>query len=565
MRASSRSFFSAHGRNTVSALESRFRRWPCFALGLLFSLACALAAEQEPAHADAEGDIATAPVELDGRVLFRVRGASSYPAAERARLIGDRVEAVAADRTVPVDSLRAVERDGTSRIQVGQTTIVVIVDADAHLEQVDRVQLAQAHLHRIREAIVAYRSARSVKARAAAVAMSLGATLLLAIAVAAILRAWRLADQALARRVDTRTGTIAIRSLRLTPADRIWSAARGALAAARTAGLIVSVLAYLGFVLARFPETRALAQSLFGFVMAPLRSIGSAAVRSIPDVAFLVVLFFVFRVVLGLTRVFFDAVEHRSVTFPSFQPDWAQPTYRAVRLALIAFALVMAFPYIPGSNSAAFQGISIFLGVLLSLGSSSAIANIVAGYMLIYRRAFKVGDRIKIGQSLGDVIETRLQVTHLRSPKNEELIIPNSQILSADVVNYSSLARVQGLILHTEVGIGYDVSWRHVEAMLLAAADRTPGLLSQPRPFVLEKRLAEFAVIYELNVATVNAKAMGRLYAALHRNILDVFNEHGVQIMTPAYENDPEAPKVVPPNDRLAAPAGSSGRRRAKG
>jgi small-conductance mechanosensitive channel len=289
--------------------------------------------------------------------------------------------------------------------------------------------------------------------------------------------------------------------------------------------------------------------------MTPLRTTASAAVRSIPDVVFLAVLFFVFRMLLGLTRLFFEAIEEGAVTFAGFQPDWAQPTYRAVRLALIAFALVMAFPYIPGSNSAAFQGVSIFLGVLLSLGSSSAIANIVAGYMLIYRRAFKVGDRIKIGQSLGDVIETRLQVTHLRSPKNEELIIPNSQILSADVVNYSSLARARGLILHTEVGIGYDVSWRQVEAMLLAAADRTPGLLAQPRPFVLEKRLAEFAVIYELNVYCANASAMGRLYAALHRNILDLFNEHGVQIMTPAYEGDPPEPKVVPRERWHATPS----------
>jgi len=531
---------------------------------LLFWLACSAAASREPAHTEVESDIATAPVELDGRVLFRVRGVSSLPAEERARLIHDKVAALAANRAIPIDSLQVVEGHGATRIQAGDTPIMSVIDADARLEEVGRTALSQVHLLRIREAITAYRSARSVKSRAIAVAGSLAATLLLAIAVVAILRAWRVADRSLVRRSETRTGAIEIRSLKLIHADRIWTAARGLLAAARTAALIVSVLVYLGFVLAQFPETRALSKSLVGLVMTPLRTTASATVRSIPDVVFLAVLFFVFRMLLGLTRLFFEAIEEGAVTFAGFQPDWAQPTYRAVRLALIAFALVMAFPYIPGSNSAAFQGVSIFLGVLLSLGSSSAIANIVAGYMLIYRRAFKVGDRIKIGQSLGDVIETRLQVTHLRSPKNEELIIPNSQILSADVVNYSSMARSRGLILHTEVGIGYDVSWRQVEAMLLAAADRTPGLLAQPRPFVLEKRLAEFAVIYELNAYCANAGAMGRLYAALHRNILDLFNEHGVQIMTPAYENDPKTPKVVPPTDRSAARAAVQAPRSAK-
>ena len=191
----------------------------------------------------------------------------------------------------------------------------------------------------------------------------------------------------------------------------------------------------------------------------------------------------------------------------------------------MAFGLIVAYPYIPGSESAAFKGISLFMGVVFSLGSSTAIANIVAGYLMTYRRAFKVGDRVKIGTSVGDVIETRLQVTHLRSPKNEELIIPNSQILTGEVLNYSSLARSDGLILHTEVGIGYETPWRQVEAMLLMAAERTSGVTMEFPPFILETRLADFAVIYELNVHCRNAHRMMEIYAELHRNILDVFNE----------------------------------------
>jgi small-conductance mechanosensitive channel len=215
----------------------------------------------------------------------------------------------------------------------------------------------------------------------------------------------------------------------------------------------------------------------------------------------------------------------------------------------------VAYPYIPGSESDAFKGVSLFLGIVFSLGSSSAISNIIAGYMMTYRRAFKVGDRVKIGEAVGDVMQMRLQVTHLRSLKNEEIVIPNSQILAGEVLNYSSLARTHGLILHTEVGIGYETAWRQVEAMLLAAAERTPGLERDPRPFVHMKKLGDFAVTYELNVYCKDVKEMNALYTALHRNVLDVFNEYGVQIMTPAYEGDPAEPKVVPRQDWYAAPA----------
>jgi small-conductance mechanosensitive channel len=261
------------------------------------------------------------------------------------------------------------------------------------------------------------------------------------------------------------------------------------------------------------------------------------------------------RYLLRVLRLFFDAISRGGVALQGFEPEWATPSYRLVRLAVIIFTAVVAYPYIPGSGSEAFKGISIFLGVMFSIGSSSFISNIVAGYALIYRRAFKLGDRVKIDDVVGDVVQTRLQVTHLRSLKGEEVIIPNSLILNSKVVNYSSLAGKHGLILHTTVGIGYEIAWRKVEAMLLAAAERTRGLAHEPTAFVLQKELGDFAITYELNVYCNDAQAMTSLYTALHRNILDVFNEHGVQIMTPAYEGDPAQPKIVPKEQWFAASA----------
>jgi small-conductance mechanosensitive channel len=534
----------------------RFAAVPALVLILGLTAAGRLSA-QDAAEPAAEAEIPTAPVDLDGVVVFRVRGVSSLPAAARAALIRDRLVAVAADAAVPVATLRLVD-DGVSpitRIAAGETTLVTLIDADAQVEQIARRALATIHLQRISQAITEYRDARSPAALRRNARDGLVATLVFALAAVAV---WRFAagtDRFLTRRLQTRIHTVGIQSFELMRAERIWAVLRSGLLALRTLTLVVMGIAWLGFVLARFPATRGLSRDMAAFAFAPLQVIGAGIAANIPSLVFLVVLFFVLRVTLRLIHLFFDAIERRRVTLASFDPEWAQPTYKIVRVAIIAFGLIVAYPYIPGSQSAAFRGVSLFIGVVFSLGSSSAVSNIIAGYMMTYRRAFKVGDRIKVGDTMGDVIEMRLQVTHLRSIKNEEIIVPNSQILAGEVLNYSSLARGQGLILHTQVGIGYETPWRQVEALLLLAAARTPGVSQEPRPFVLEKALGDFAVTYEINVYCKNVQAMGQLYAELHRQILDVFNEYGIQIMTPAYEGDPETPKIVRQKDWYAAPA----------
>jgi small-conductance mechanosensitive channel len=319
--------------------------------------------------------------------------------------------------------------------------------------------------------------------------------------------------------------------------------------------ILVLLFIWLEYVLARFPWTRGTGARLLELVLGPLGTLVAGLVRSIPDLVFLAILFVLTRYTLKLTRLFFSSVGRGEVTIEGFEPEWADATYRLIRVAIVAFALVVAYPYIPGSGTEAFKGISIFMGILFSLGASSAVSNMIAGYLMTYRRAFRVGDRVKIGGADGFVSEMRLQATHLRTIKNEEVVIPNSTILGNEVVNYSSLARKEGLILHTTVGIGYGTPWRQVEAMLLLAAKRTAGLMPEPAPFVRQLALGDFAVTYEINAYCSDPLEMGALYSALHRNILDVFNEYGVQIMTPAYEGDPEQPKVVPQEQWFTAPA----------
>jgi small-conductance mechanosensitive channel len=510
---------------------------------------------QPPASAGGEAEVSTAPVVIDGDTLFRVRGVSSVPAAERATQIQQRVVAIAADPTIAVDSIQAIESNGATRIVAGERPLMMVFDADASVDEVPRTDLAYAHVLVFRKTISEYREARSESARRRYVINALIATVALIIAVALLLWLWRSFERFANRRLQARIHSVEIQSFEVMRAERIWSTLRGGFLAVRTIALAAVTLIYVGYVLGQFPLTRGFSRNMFSLALAPLQVIGQGILDHIPSLVFLIVLYLVIRVLLRMTRLFFEAVERGTITLENFDREWALPTYKILRLAIVAFGLIVAYPYIPGSDSAAFKGVSVFIGILFSLGSSNAIANVIAGYMMTYRRAFKVGDRVRIGDAVGDVVETRLLVTHLRSLKNEELVIPNSQILSDLVLNYSSLARTRGLILHTEVGIGYETPWRQVEALLLMAAERTPGLVRDPQPFVLEKRLGDFAVTYELNVFCQNVPAMTQLYAALHRNILDVFNEFGVQIMTPAYEGDPETPKVVAIKDWHLAPA----------
>jgi small-conductance mechanosensitive channel len=513
---------------------------------------------QDTTTVDYDGDVAVAPVELDGSALFTVRGVSSLPAAERARVIQERLVSIASDPAISIDSLHLVELDNATRIMAADRLIMTIANADASVEQVTIRELAATHMARVRDAIVGYRAARSPAALRASALNAATATVVLLAACIALSWFWRWFDRLVTLRLSTRIQTVGIQSFEVMRADRIWSAVRSGLLALRTVILLALVLAYTGFVLAQFPRTRGMSRGMAALALGPLQVIANGFLANIPSLVFITILFFVVRVSLRLIRLFFDAIERRTVTLANFDPEWAQPTYKIVRTLVIAFGLVVAYPYIPGSESAAFRGVSLFIGIVFSLGSSSAISNIIAGYMMTYRRAFKVGDWVKVGGSVGEVIEMRLQVTHLRSTKNEEIVIPNSQILTSEVLNYSSLARTRGLILHTEVGIGYETPWRQVEAMLTQAAKRTPGLVMEPPPFVLQRKLADFAVVYELNVYCSNVPAFQQLYSALHRNILDVFNEYGVQIMTPAYERDPLEPKIVRREDWFAAPAQSA-------
>jgi small-conductance mechanosensitive channel len=505
---------------------------------------------------DAAVEYARAPVTLDGKTLFLVRGLTAYPAERRAETISQRIKAIAADRSIPTASLRVVEAPDRSNILAGDRFVMSVVDADA--EGVTRQLLAERIHLAVAEAIAAYRHDRSPRVLAVNTLYALGATLVAFLLWFALRRAFKQLDALADRRFKARIEGLEQRSRRLLQAQQVRGAVHNLLSSIHILLLLVISYLYLDVVLGLYPWTRPFAQRLLAIFLDPLRSMGSAFLGVLPNLIFIAVLVLVARYVLKVIHLLFAGIDQGTITFSGFDREWAWPTHKIVRVFVIVFALVVAYPYIPGSESEAFKGISIFLGVLFSLGSSSFIANMIAGYTMTYRRAFRIGDRIRIDDISGDVVEMRLMVTRLRTIKNEEIVVPNSLILNSHVLNYSTLAQSRGLILHTTVGIGYETPWRQVEGMLRLAAERTPGLLKEPPPFVLQKALGDFAVTYEINAYCDNPQAMGRLYTALHQNILDVFNEYGVQIMTPAYEGDPAQPKVVPKEQWFAAPAAGS-------
>jgi small-conductance mechanosensitive channel len=513
------------------------------------------AAQPSVTEADLERESPLAPVEIDGNSLFTVRGVSAFPADQRAAAIAGRIKAVAADPNVSPTDVRAVEHELGTAIFAGNHRLMVVFDADSEVASLPRRALADLIVSKIQNAILEYRNARSSRTLSRSAALAGAATVGLAILVTLIIWLSRRLHRMLESRYRERLHTVGIQSFQVVRAEQIWNALRRLIGGGRVILILAIVVVYLQYVLALFPWTRPTAYRLRGYILGPLETMGRGIVNHIPSLLFLVILFFVTRFALKLIHRFFDALKSGEVSLSAFDPEWSESTYKLIRLGVVVLALVVAYPYIPGGRSEAFKGITIFIGLVFSLGSSSAIANIIAGYSMTYRRAFRVGDRVKIGETMGDVTKLRLQATHLKTVKNEEVIIPNSSIINNEVVNYSSLAREGGLILHTTVGIGYGTPWRQVEALLIMAAERTPRIMKEPSPFIRQKALGDFAVTYEINVYCEDPQAMGLVYTMLHRNILDLFNEYGVQIMTPAYEGDPKDRKVVPKEEWFSAPA----------
>ena len=319
----------------------------------------------------------------------------------------------------------------------------------------------------------------------------------------------------------------------------------------RYAVMLLQLILTVPLLFAIFPQTKDLAYKLFSYIWEPIKSIFLGIVEYIPNLFTIFVIWLAVKYLVRLVRYLASEIQSERLKIGGFYADWAMPTFHIVRFLLYAFMIAMIYPYLPGSKSGVFQGISVFVGLIVSLGSSTVIGNIIAGLVITYMRPFKLGDRIKLDDTTGNVIEKTPLVTRIRTPKNEVVTIPNSFIMSSHTVNFSQSARDYGLIIHSEVSIGYDIPWRKTHQLLIEAALNTPGVVDDPRPFVLETSLQDYYPVYQVNAYIKDANQLAQVYSDLHQNIQDRFNEEGIEIMSPHYIATRDGSETTIPKDDL--------------
>lgn len=488
------------------------------------------------------------PLVYRGQTLLTLRrGIGPYPIADRVAGIVARLDEVAHDPSFDPASIRTLETDIGTTLMAGARPLLTVTDADAAAEGVSRAQLAGGWADALRAAI----EKRRRDYGAAHVWIALLNTVLATAGLVLLVWGYRRVRPWLAARLEAVERRFSVTRLRLYTSIR-----HGLLVLLRLAVAWVFVLLVFGWlllVLGELPWTAGSARTIVAWTMTPLKQVGRAFVSYLPSLFYLAVIGLISWIVIRLLRLFFEEVAAGNIRIAAFDPEWAPSTYRIVRFLVLAFALVAAFPYIPGSSSEAFKGVSLVIGFLVSFASSSAISNVFAGLILTYTKAFRVGDRVQIGEAYGDVIERAMLVTRIRTIKNVAITIPNSTVLSSQVHNFSEALKQGGLRLHTSVTIGYDAPWRRVHELLLTAARRTKGVLAEPGPFVLQRALNDFFVTYEINAYVDDPQRMVDILSDLHEAIQDSFNEGGVEIMSPHYTSVRDGNAVtIPPEKRPA-------------
>jgi small-conductance mechanosensitive channel len=491
------------------------------------------------------------PVQLGGATVAEIRhGFKALTPARRAELIQNRLQRLA-DSGEPI-RLRIEETEISSDLYSGDQLVMSVFDDEATDTGKTRADLAREDQIRIEQTVVAYQKSRG---RTAMLTATIETGVTVAVALLALVlwgRLHRRIKLAILSRAEFGMAMLDEKTFHLVRVEHLRVPLLGALAGLRLLVWAAIIYTAVHLSLAYFPQTRAISDRLSQLVTEPLYDVGYALVSAIPKLLVLTVMFLVVRWLLRSSRFFFERVADGRIELEGFYPEWSAPTRRIVNLLIIIGGLMIAFPYIPGSDSAAFKGITIFLGVLLSLGSSGIVSNLMTGLSITYMRAFKVGDVVRIHDVLGTVVGSSLLVTRLRTPKGLEITLPNSLVLSGQMINYSASGSP---LLTTTVTIGYDAPWRQVEAMLLQAASRTGGVKTDPAPMVTQAELGDFYVRYDLNVAVADMARQVHILSELHQHILDVFNEYGVQIMSPHFEMQPDQQVLVPRSKWFSAPA----------
>lgn len=492
------------------------------------------------------------PVVVEGDTLFYLytkRG--GYTPLQRAEMIDAAIMQLGKRFTLHPDSVYIESSDIVTDLMYGNKVIASFTDQDGLWEGRSREQLATDKRKIVVQKLKELKEEHSL--------WQLGKRILYFVLVLAgqyllfWLTGWlfRKLKVRIQKLKDTRLKPISIQNYELLDTQRQVNLLIFLSNLLRYVIMLLQLLITIPLLFAIFPQTKGLAYQIFSYIWNPIKNILVGIVDYIPNLFAILIICFAVKYLVRLVHYLSREVEAGRLKFGGFYPDWAMPTYHIIRFLLYAFMIAMIYPYLPGAKNGVFQGISVFVGLIISLGSSTVIGNVIAGLVITYMRPFKLGDRIQLNDTTGNVIEKTPLVTRIKTPKNEVVTIPNSFIMSSHTVNYSASAREYGLIIHSEVTIGYDVPWRQVHQLLMEAALNTPGVIDDPRPFVLETSLSDWYPVYQINAYIREADKLAQIYSDLHQNIQDRFNEAGVEIMSPHYMAMRDGNESTIPKDDL--------------
>lgn len=465
-------------------------------------------------------------------VFFVYGNMGSFKSKQRAEAIKQRIVKLEEDPFFEDDSLKLVDINGNIDILYKGDIILSVDTLQASYLKSTRTDLAKNYLIEIISVIQKQRDETSVRR----LVIQIGYTILILVGLCFVI--WFLFQ-----------ATRRIRALLWLQKGKRIKGFMGLIDADRSVHILIWIVKFFRLLLILFslywglwglfkiyPSTMGWADTLWSYVVVPIKSIAHSIIDYLPKLFTIIVIVVVFRYIQKFLRSIADRISDNKMSIKGFYPDWAFPTYNIVSVILYVFMFILIFPYLPKSDSTVFQGVSVFAGLVISLGSTSVIGNLVAGLVITYMRPFKIGDRIKMDDCVGNVVEKTPLVTRLKTTKNELITIPNSSVMNSKTINYSLSAREYGLILYTSVTISYDVSWTKVHELLKEVADRTDFLMKKPKPFIQQEALDEFYVSYQLNVYTRDADRMPHIYSELRKNIQDVFGQAGVELLSPHYQ-----------------------------
>lgn len=489
------------------------------------------------------------PVVIDTDTLFilytKKGGLTPHKRAEN---IQNTIRQIGETYSLNTDSTYVLDSENLSDIMYGDKVILSVTDQDALWLNTPRNELAQQYAPLVAKKITELKKEHSILQ----IAKRIGLFILVLVVQYFLWKGTSFLFKKLRRRIiwlrNNKLKSVSIKDYEFLDTRKQGRVLLFLSKILQYVIILIQLAISIPILFSIFPQTETLAMTLFSYIFDPVKMILTSVVKYIPKLFIIIIIYFCIKYLIKMIQYIANEIQSEKLKITGFYPDWAQPTFNIIRFLLYVFMIAMIYPYLPGSQSGVFQGISVFVGLIVSLGSSSAIANIVAGLVITYMRPFRIGDRIKLNETEGNVIEKTPFVTRIRTPKNEIITIPNSSIMSSQTINYSASAQEYGLIIHTVATVGYDVPWKDVHDMLIDAAKATPEVSAHPKPFVLELNLSDNYIEYQINAYIKNPNKLAQIYSDLHRNIHEKANEAGIELLSPQYFAHREAEaKVIPP------------------